>query len=71
MAFFTSKSHIIVHSALIGEYADNDAGIVWNHANWEYAWDLYVNGVLEDRGYKVVNSTLYRLFYLPGTTDSY
>ena len=59
---FTSKMHIIENNAMIGE-DDNNGGIEWCIADWEYAMSLI--GVLEDRGRLEVNGIVYRLFYLP------
>lgn len=70
MGIFTKKSHIMEQNAQIGELADN-GDIVWAIADFEFAWSLYVTGVLEDRGYKTVNGIHYKLFYLPPPAHSY
>jgi hypothetical protein len=64
MGLFTAKEEILPNNAMIGEDAGN-GDIVWSIVTWEYATYLYVQGVLEDRGYRVVNGIYYRLFYLP------
>lgn len=69
MVIFTSKSKIMQERALIGTDGDIDGSIVWDEVDFEYAWSLFRSKVLEDRGYRVVNSIHYRLFYLPGPKD--
>lgn len=65
---FTGNSPIMEENALIGT-DDGMGGIVWDEVDFEYAWSLFRSNVLEDRGYRVVNSIHYRLFYLPGPKD--
>jgi hypothetical protein len=64
VGIFTKKSHISVQNAQIGEDLPN-GDICWNIVDFEYAWALFLGGVLEDRGYRTVNGIHYRLFYLP------
>lgn len=64
MGVFNSKSHIMPNQAMIGETADN-GDIVWAYADYDYAWGMFIVGILEDRGYRSINSITYRLFYLP------
>lgn len=64
MDLFTSKTHIMPNQAMIGETADN-GDLVWCITDYDYAWGMFVVGILEDRGWKSINSITYRLFYLP------
>ena len=64
MGLFTSKMGNSPEYALIGELMPN-GDMIWNTADIDYCIDLFDKGVLEDRGYKTVNSIFYRLFYLP------
>lgn len=64
MGIFTKNSSILPEKAMIGESLPN-GDIVWNTADFDYCWTLLLGGVLEDRGYKMVNGIHYRLFYLP------
>lgn len=70
MGLFTAKEEILPNYAMIGE--DNAQGdIQWCIVDWDYAQSLYVQGVLEDRGSKVVNGIVYKLYYLPPPPHSY
>jgi hypothetical protein len=70
MGFFTKKSHISTQNAQIGEQMPN-GDIVWNIADFEYAWDMYKAGVLEDRGSITVNGIHYKRYYLPPPSIQY
>lgn len=70
MAFFTSKTPKSGENALIGEQMPNN-DIVWNIADFEYAWGMYEAGVLEDRGSITVNGIHYKRFYLPPPSIQY
>lgn len=56
-------------SAIIGE--DGDNGIIWAVADMEYCQQLLSNGVLEYRGYMVVNDIVVHRYYLPAPNHSY
>lgn len=70
MAIFTKKSPIMEENAQIGELIDN-GDIIWAIADFQYAWSMYLGGVLEHRGSRTVNGITYTLFYLPPPAHSY
>lgn len=70
MGFFTAKQHILPNRALIGtdgrfDPVTNTNEIEWAIADFDYAIEQFKAGVLESRGYEVIDGVLYMKFYLP------
>ena len=70
MGIFTKKEGILPCKALIGtdgrfDPVTNTNEIEWALADFDYAMEQFKHGVLESRGYEVIEGVIYMKFYLP------